>query len=163
MHYIFIASCTMCFSWSVSCFSFQFCLVFFAAINGRTPTNSFWRSCLIRLKRIYNFWCFMLVFAPFALCFVTLRGIFMRFLKLTYWQDATVSVPYFLLFLCFRSDTQEIFSELDKTKARSLIFSGSFPKTEREPEGGRRPPSHIGGTAQALAMPPWCEEPLASP
>jgi hypothetical protein len=27
-------------------FSFQFCLVFFAAINGWTPTNFFWRSCL---------------------------------------------------------------------------------------------------------------------
>jgi hypothetical protein len=36
----------MCFSWSVSCFSFQFCLVLFAAINGWTPTNFFWRSCL---------------------------------------------------------------------------------------------------------------------
>jgi hypothetical protein len=39
---------------------------------------------LIRLKRIYNFLCSMLVFTPFALCFVTLRGIFMRFLELTY-------------------------------------------------------------------------------
>jgi hypothetical protein len=39
---------------------------------------------LIRLKRIYNFWCSMLVFTPFALCFVTLRGVFMRFLELTY-------------------------------------------------------------------------------
>jgi hypothetical protein len=28
-----------------------------------------------------------------------------------------VPVPYFLLFLCFRKITQEIFSELDKTKA----------------------------------------------
>jgi hypothetical protein len=39
---------------------------------------------LIRLKRIYNFLYSMLVFTPFALCFVTLRGIFMRFLELTY-------------------------------------------------------------------------------
>jgi hypothetical protein len=38
MHYAF--------SWSVSCFSFQFCLVLFSAINGWTPTNFFWRSCL---------------------------------------------------------------------------------------------------------------------
>jgi hypothetical protein len=45
-HYIFIASCTMRFSWSISCFSFQFSLVLFAAINGWTPTNLFWRSCL---------------------------------------------------------------------------------------------------------------------
>jgi hypothetical protein len=40
-HNIFIASCIMRFSWSVSCFSFQFLLVLFAAINGWTPTNSF--------------------------------------------------------------------------------------------------------------------------
>jgi hypothetical protein len=40
-YYIFIASCTMHFSWSV--FSFQFCLVLFAAINGWTSTNLFWR------------------------------------------------------------------------------------------------------------------------
>jgi hypothetical protein len=71
-----------------------------------------------------------------------------------------MSVPCFLLFLCFRKVTQEIFSKLDETKARSLIFPESFPKTEREPEGGQRPPSHIGGAVQALAAPPWCEEPL---
>jgi hypothetical protein len=62
----------------------------------------------------------------------------------------------------FQSDTQEIFSELDETKARSLIFPGSFPKTEREPERGQGLPSHRGGTAQALAAPPMCEEPLAA-
>jgi hypothetical protein len=39
---------------------------------------------LIRLKRIYNFLCSMLVFTPFALCFVTLHGVFMRFPELTY-------------------------------------------------------------------------------
>jgi hypothetical protein len=38
---------------------------------------------VICLKRIYNFLCSMLVYAPFALCFVTLRGIFMHFLELT--------------------------------------------------------------------------------
>jgi hypothetical protein len=53
-----------------------------------------------------------------------------------------VPVPYFLLFLCFRKATQEIFSELDETKARSLIFPGSFQKTEREPERGQGLPSH---------------------
>jgi hypothetical protein len=39
---------------------------------------------LIRFKRIYNFLCSMLVYTPFALCFVTLRGVFMHFPKLTY-------------------------------------------------------------------------------
>jgi hypothetical protein len=55
-HYIFIASCTMRFSWSVSCFSFLFSLVLFAAINGWTPTNFFWRSCLsFHLPRTLHF------------------------------------------------------------------------------------------------------------
>jgi hypothetical protein len=39
---------------------------------------------MIRLKRIYNFWCSMLVFTPFAYCFVTLSGTFMHFPELTY-------------------------------------------------------------------------------
>jgi hypothetical protein len=96
---------------------------------------------LIRLKRIYNFWCSMLVFTPFAFCFVTLRGIFMRFLELTYWQDDTVPVPCFLLFLCFRKVTQKIFSELDKTSSWSLIFPGSFQRSEEAKERGHRPAS----------------------
>jgi hypothetical protein len=33
-HYIFIASCTMHFSWSVRCFCYQFSFVLFPAING---------------------------------------------------------------------------------------------------------------------------------
>jgi hypothetical protein len=46
----------MRFSWSVSCFSFQFSLVLFAAINGWTPTNFFWRSCLaFHLPRTLRF------------------------------------------------------------------------------------------------------------
>jgi hypothetical protein len=39
---------------------------------------------LICLKRIYNFLCSMLVYTPFVLCFVTLRGVFMHFPELTY-------------------------------------------------------------------------------
>jgi hypothetical protein len=37
-------------------FSFLFCLVLFAAINGWTPTNFFWRSCLaFHLPRTLRF------------------------------------------------------------------------------------------------------------
>jgi hypothetical protein len=45
-----------------------------------------------------------------------------------------VPVPYFLLFLCFRKATQEIFSELDETKAEVPIF----PDTRRSPNQRRR-------------------------
>jgi hypothetical protein len=38
-------------------------------------------------------------------------------------SELSEPVPCFLLFLCFRKLTQEIFSELDKTKAEPPIFS----------------------------------------
>jgi hypothetical protein len=118
-----------------------------------TQMNKSRSWCMIRLKRIYNFWCSMLVYAPFALCFVTLRGIFMRFPELTYWRDATVVVPCFMLFLCFRKATQEIFSELDETKAETPIFPGRRTRTKREPEGGQRAGSPWG------CVPPWPARP----
>jgi hypothetical protein len=43
-------------------------------------------------------------------------------------------VPCFLLFLCFRKSTQEIFSELDETKAKPPIF----PDMRRSPKMRRR-------------------------
>jgi hypothetical protein len=75
----------------------------------------------------------------------TLCGVFMWFPELTYWQDATVQVPYFLPFLCFRKATQEIFSELEETKFETPILPGGRTRTEREPEGGQRAPSPWGG------------------
>jgi hypothetical protein len=62
-------------------------------------------------------------------------------------------VPCFVLFLCFRKVTQEIFSELDETKAKPPIFYQSFAKTEDETEGGQEPGSPQGGTTQPLAVP----------
>jgi hypothetical protein len=50
-----------------------------------------------------------------------------------------VPVPYFLLFLFFRKVTQEIFSELDETKAEHLEIYRSFQRTEEETEGGHGP------------------------
>jgi hypothetical protein len=102
----------------------------------------------------------MLVYAPFALCFVTLCGVFMRFPKLTYWWDATVPVSYFLLFLCFRKVTQEIFSELNETKPEPPIFSGRETKTEGEPEGTQGPTTP--GGALPLATPGGGVGPLAA-
>jgi hypothetical protein len=88
----------------------------------------------IRLKRIYNFLCSMLVLHPLLCVFFTLRGIFIHFPELTYWRDATVSVPCFLLFLYFRKVTQEIFSEMDETKAKVPIYL----TRRRSPEERRR-------------------------
>jgi hypothetical protein len=71
-----------------------------------------------------------------------------------------VPVPYFLLFLCFRKATQEIFSELDETKAEHPNIYRSFQKTEEETEPSQRLASLPGGAAQALATPPYGETPL---
>jgi hypothetical protein len=57
-----------------------------------------------------------------------------------------VLVSYFLLFLCFRKVTQEIFSELDETKAEVPIF----PNTRRSPKQRRR-------GARGWPHPPWRE------
>jgi hypothetical protein len=56
-----------------------------------------------------------------------------------------VSVSYFLLFLCFRKVTQEIFSELDETKAEHPEIYQSFQRTEEEMEKGHRAatPHHV--------------------
>jgi hypothetical protein len=43
--------------------------------------------------------------------------------------------PIFCCFCVLENYTGNILG-IDETKARSLIFLGSFPETEREPEGG---------------------------
>jgi hypothetical protein len=56
-----------------------------------------------------------------------------------------VPVPCFLLFLFFRKVTQEIFSELDKTKASRPDISRSFQNTEEEMELSQRAATPQGG------------------
>jgi hypothetical protein len=43
-HYIFIASYSMHFSWSVNCFCFQFSFILVAEINGWITSCLFWRD-----------------------------------------------------------------------------------------------------------------------
>jgi hypothetical protein len=68
-----------------------------------------------------------------------------------------VPVPYFFLFLCFKKVTQEIFLELDETKAERPNIKRSFQKTKEETEPSQRLVSPPGGAAQALAAPPYGE------
>jgi hypothetical protein len=51
-----------------------------------------------------------------------------------------VLVPCFLLFLCFRKVTQEIFSELDETKAERPEIHRSFREPKRRRSGSTRAP-----------------------
>jgi hypothetical protein len=65
-----------------------------------------------------------------------------------------VPVPYFLLFLCFRKVTQEIFSELDETKAEH----SRGPKRRRR--GATGWPHHRAawpapGPCPMVVRPPW--------
>jgi hypothetical protein len=50
-----------------------------------------------------------------------------------------VPVPCFLLFLCFRKVTQEIFLEMDETKAEHPKIYRRFQKSEEETERGHGP------------------------
>jgi hypothetical protein len=67
----------------------------------------------------------------------------------------------FLLFLYFRKVTQEIFSELDETKAEHPDIYRSFQKSEEEMEGGHRAPTPQGGAAYPWPAPPGGEATLA--
>jgi hypothetical protein len=53
-----------------------------------------------------------------------------------------VPVPYFLLFLCFRKATQEIFSESDETKAEVPIFPDTRWSPKQRRRGTRGQPHH---------------------
>jgi hypothetical protein len=59
-----------------------------------------------------------------------------------------VPVPYFLLFLCFRKVTQEIFLESDEIKASHPDISQSFQNIEEETEPDQRVATPPGGAAQ---------------
>jgi hypothetical protein len=96
----------------------SFCLV--AKLKGcRRPFPPYLLFCrLICLMRIYNFWCSMLVYTPFALCFVYTSWRFYTFSGTNLLTRYHSVSSCFLLLLCFRKVTQEIFSELDETKAK---------------------------------------------
>jgi hypothetical protein len=69
-----------------------------------------------------------------------------------------VSVPCFLLFLCFRKVTQEIFSELDETKAEPPIFTEAYRRPKMTWRGARGWPHHRGAWPS-----PWPCPPMVSP
>jgi hypothetical protein len=80
MHYAFFLECLY--------FSFKFYFVLFAAINGWTPTNFFWRSCLaFHLPRILRF--SLLSFNKFSL-FLKLRFAFI--FRLDFYSDLVLSL-----------------------------------------------------------------------
>jgi hypothetical protein len=69
-------------------------------------------------------------------------------------------VPCFLLFLCFRKVTQEIFSELDETKASRPDILRSFQNIEEETERDQRVTTPPGGVAHPWPAPAYGVGPL---
>jgi hypothetical protein len=74
-----------------------------------------------------------------------------------------VPVPYFLLFLCFRKVTQEIFSELDETKVEPPIFTEASRRPKMRRRGARGQPHHQGARPSPWPCPPVVRPPGPPP
>jgi hypothetical protein len=70
----------------------------------------------------------------------------------------SASSLFFLLFFCFRKVTQEIFSELDETKAEPPIFTEASRRPKMTRRGARGWPHHRGARPS-----PWPHPPMVSP
>jgi hypothetical protein len=74
-----------------------------------------------------------------------------------------VPVSYFRLFLCFRKVTQEIFSELDETKAEPPIFTEAARRPKMRQRGARGWPHHRGARPSPWPRPPMVRPPGPPP
>jgi hypothetical protein len=74
-----------------------------------------------------------------------------------------VLVSCFLLFLCFRKVTQEIFSELDENKAEPPIFIEASRRPKMIRRGARGQPHHQGAWPSPRPRPPMVRAPWSTP
>jgi hypothetical protein len=74
-----------------------------------------------------------------------------------------VPVPCFLLFLYFRKVTQEIFSELEETKAKPPIFTEVLRRPKMTRRGARGQPHHQGARLSPWPHPPMVRAPWSTP
>jgi hypothetical protein len=84
----------------------------------------------------------MLVYAPFSLCFVYTSWRFNAFFRTNLLTRCHSACSLFSAVLCFRKITQEIFSELDETKAKvpNYLTRRRSPKESRRRTRGRPHP-----------------------
>jgi hypothetical protein len=73
-----------------------------------------------------------------------------------------VLVPSFLLFLCFRKVTQEIFSELDEQKLNLPVFTEASRRPKRRRRGARGQPHHQGAWPSPWPCPPMVKAPWST-
>jgi hypothetical protein len=76
-------------------------------------------------------------FTPIALCFVYTSWHFYALSGTNLLTSCHSASSCFLLFLYFRKVTQEIFLELDKTKAKPPIFPDTKTESKAEMEEGQ--------------------------
>jgi hypothetical protein len=99
----------------------------------------------------------MLVYTPFALCFVYTSWRFYAFSGTNLLTRCHRASSYFLLFLCFRKVTREIFSELDETIAEVP----NYLTRRRSPEESRRrtkgQPHQVVARATPGRATRWCD------
>jgi hypothetical protein len=101
----------------------------------------------------------MLVLHKFALCFVYTLWHFYAFYGTNLLTRCHSASSYFLLFLCFRNGTHEIFSELDETKAKVPIYlKGRRSPEERRSRTRGRPHHRV-----ARATPWLCHQVVWAP
>jgi hypothetical protein len=74
-----------------------------------------------------------------------------------------VPVPCFLLFLCFKKVTLEIFLELDETKAKPPIFTKASRRPKMRRRGARGWPHHRGARPSPWLCPPMVRLPGPPP
>jgi hypothetical protein len=83
----------------------------------------------------------MFVFTSIALCFVYTSWRFYAFSRTNQLTRCHGVSSCFLLFLCFKKVTQEIFSELDETKAKVPIYL-TWRRSPEERQGASRRQTH---------------------
>jgi hypothetical protein len=81
-------------------------------------------------------------FTPIVLCFVYTSWHFYAFSRTNLLMRCHGASSCFLLFLCFRKVTHEIFSELDETKAKVPIYLKGRQSPEERRSWTRRRPHH---------------------
>jgi hypothetical protein len=99
----------------------------------------------------------MLVYTPFALCFVYTSWCFYAFFGTNLLTRCNSASSCFLLFLCFRKVTQEIFSELDETKAEvpNYLTRRRSPKESWRQTKGQ--PHQVVARATPGRATRWCD------
>jgi hypothetical protein len=100
------------------------------------------RRSLIHCKCIYNFLCSMIILHQLLYVLFTLRGIFYAFSGTNLLTRCHSVNSCFLLFLYFRKVIQEIFSELDETKAKIHILLTRRRSPKERWRRARRRPHH---------------------